>query len=156
MKNKKLRIGIVSGYFNPLHRGHIYMFNEAKLYCDLLYVIVNNDKQQKLKGSKQFMDERERAFIVGHLATNNSTVISIDDDKSVCKTIKIIYQMLSKDDSNTYDICFFNGGDQKNIKDIPEAEVCKELGIKMKFGIGGNKIQSSSTLLNEVIKNSMS
>ena len=46
---------IVSGYFNPLHKGHLELFQEAKERSDMLMVIVNSDLQRELKGSKEFM-----------------------------------------------------------------------------------------------------
>ena len=55
---------IVSGYFNPIHKGHIEYFNNAKALADELFVIVNNDHQRVLKGSKEFQQEQERVFIV--------------------------------------------------------------------------------------------
>ena len=58
---------IVSGYFNPIHKGHLEYFNNAKSQADKLFVIVNNDNQRKLKGSKDFQDENERMFIVSNI-----------------------------------------------------------------------------------------
>ena len=62
-----MRIVMVSGYFNPLHKGHIEYFNKSKEHGDKLYVIVNNDKQRELKGSKEFQNEDERMFIIKNL-----------------------------------------------------------------------------------------
>ena len=45
---------IVSGYFNPIHKGHFEYFNKAKALADELFVIVNNDHQRALKASKEF------------------------------------------------------------------------------------------------------
>ena len=53
---------IVSGYFNPIHKGHIEYFNNAKAMADELFVIVNNDHQRELKGSKEFQKEEERVY----------------------------------------------------------------------------------------------
>ena len=64
MKKKAI---IVSGYFNPLHKGHIEYLKNAKNLAHELFVIVNNDFQRELKGSKEFMDERERVLIVSNL-----------------------------------------------------------------------------------------
>ena len=58
---------IVSGYFNPIHKGHIEYFQNAKANGDKLFVIVNSDFQRVLKGSKEFQDEKERVFIVENL-----------------------------------------------------------------------------------------
>ncbi len=58
------KVIIVSGYFNPLHKGHLELFEKAKAQGDQLWVIVNSDLQRTLKGSKAFMDEQERLTIV--------------------------------------------------------------------------------------------
>ena len=82
---------IVSGYFNPLHKGHIEYFHKAKKHGDELFVIVNSDYQRKIKGSKEFMDEKERIFILNQLKIVDKTFISIDKDRTVCETIKLIH-----------------------------------------------------------------
>ena len=83
----KKKIIIVSGYFNPLHKGHIEYFHNAKSCGDLLFVIINNDSQRKLKGSINFMDEDERKIIIKELAIVDKAILSIDTDKTVCKTL---------------------------------------------------------------------
>ena len=140
MKQKAI---IVSGYFNPIHKGHIEYFNNAKANGDKLIVIVNSDHQRALKGSKEFQKEDERVFIVSNLKSVDKVFLSIDQDRTVCATIKHIYNQLSAD----YDIAFANGGDQNN-NSIPEVPVCLELGIELIDGLG-DKIQSSSWLLNK-------
>ena len=84
----KKRIIIVSGYFNPLHKGHIEYFKQSKSMGDLLYVIVNNDEQRKKKGSKKFMLEDERQIIINELKIVDKVYLSIDKDRSVSKTIQ--------------------------------------------------------------------
>jgi len=133
---------IVSGYFNPLHKGHIEYLKLSKKKGDILIVIVNNDFQRELKGSKKFMDEKERQLIIAELRVVDKVYLSIDKDKSVSKTIQKIYNELK----NEFELFFANGGDQDN-SSILESKVCKELNIKMIDGIG-SKIQSSSWLLN--------
>tara|TARA_B100000965_G_C19045200_1_gene521259 strand:+ start:66 stop:500 length:435 start_codon:yes stop_codon:yes gene_type:complete len=132
---------IVSGYFNPLHKGHIEYFHLAKSNGDKLFVIVNNDFQRKLKGSKEFMSEDERVLIVGELTITDQVFLSIDKDSRVCLTIEKIYNNYG----NKFEFLFANGGDQNN-ESIPENEICKKLGIKLIDGLG-DKIQSSSWLL---------
>jgi len=78
---------IVSGYFNPLHKGHIEYINSAKSLVDTLFVIVNNDQQRALKGSKEFQEETERLFIVSNLKAVDHAILSIDSDQTVCATI---------------------------------------------------------------------
>ena len=82
-----MNIVIVSGYFNPIHSGHIDYLQSAKKHGDLLFVIVNNDNQVKVKGSVPFMDEEERVSIVQNIKGVNSAIVSIDTDGSVCKTL---------------------------------------------------------------------
>ncbi|MBU0533568.1 MAG: adenylyltransferase/cytidyltransferase family protein [Candidatus Omnitrophica bacterium] len=125
----------VSGYFNPLHKGHVRYFKEAKKLGDCLIVIVNNDKQVKLKGSKPFMNQEERLEIVSSIRYVDKALLSIDKDKSVIQTLKLVKPDI-----------FAQGGD-RTIGNIPEKEICVQLGIKIVEMVGGGKIQSSSKLL---------
>ena len=138
MKKKAI---IVSGYFNPIHKCHIEYFNNAKANGDYLIVILNSDYQRALKGSKEFQNEDERVFIVSNIKSVDKVFLSIDQDRTVCKTLRHIHQQLSTD----FEIAFANGGDQNN-NSIPEVPVCHELGIELIDGLG-DKIQSSSWLL---------
>ena len=140
MKKKAI---IVSGYFNPIHKGHIAYFNNAKALCDVLFVIVNSDLQRDLKGTKEFQKEAERLFIVQNIKAVDTAIISIDEDRTVCKSIRFLYENYKE----IYDFGFANGGDQNN-NSIPEVPVCQELGIQLIDGLG-DKIQSSSWLLNK-------
>ena len=142
MSVKKKAI-IVSGYFNPIHKGHIEYFNNAKALADELFVIVNNDLQRGLKGSKEFQKEEERLFIVKNIKAVDKAILSIDKDRTVCKSIALI----AKNYGDQYALGFANGGDQNN-DSIPEAPICKELGIELIDGLG-DKVQSSSLLLNK-------
>ena len=132
---------IVSGYFNPLHKGHLELFEKAKASGDQLWVIVNSDHQRKLKGSKEFMDENERLIIVKAIGIVDKALISIDKDKTQCATLAD----LANKYSGEYELYFANGGDQNN-DSIPEIHVCIEKGIDLLEGLG-DKIQSSSWLL---------
>lgn len=138
MKEKAI---IVSGYFNPIHKGHLEYFHNAKLHADRLFVIVNSDHQRALKGSKEFQREDERLFIVSNIKPVDQAFLSIDEDRTVKQSIKKIVE----DHNDKYDFIFANGGDQNN-QSIPEAEICNELGVKLLDGLG-DKIQSSSWLL---------
>jgi cytidyltransferase-like protein len=137
----KKKAVIVSGYFNPVHKGHIEYFQKAKKFADELFVIVNNDCQRALKGSKEFQDERERIFIIENLRLVDKCFLSIDIDRTVIESIRKIHSEYS----NNYKLSFANGGDQNN-DTIPERPICEELGIKLLDGLG-DKIQSSSWLL---------
>lgn len=143
---EKQTIVVVSGYFNPVHKGHIKLFKDAKKLGTRLIVIVNNDKQVKLKNSVPFMNEVERAFIIENLKPVDIAYISIDTDKTVCKSLENLFT------KTHHNVLFVNGGDRKSVKDIPEAKICKKLGIKMVFNVGGKKTQSSSSLLSKVKK----
>jgi cytidyltransferase-like protein len=134
---------IVSGYFNPIHKGHIEYFQNAKKNGDKLFVIVNNDDQRELKGSKEFQDEKERVFIVSCLSMVDNCFLSIDKDRTVIESIKMIFSEFG----NEFQLAFANGGDQNN-DTIPERPICEKLGIELIDGLGG-KIQSSSWLLNK-------
>jgi cytidyltransferase-like protein len=132
---------IVSGYFNPIHKGHIEYFNKAKALADELFVIINNDHQRALKGSKEFQQEKERVFIVSNIKSVDNCVLSIDQDRTVCKTI----EKIALDFGADFNLSFANGGDQTN--DIcPERPICVQMGITLVDGLG-DKIQSSSWLL---------
>ena len=137
----KIKGIIVSGYFNPLHKGHLELFKKAKEFGDQLFVIVNNDSQRALKGSVEFMKQDERILIINALEITDKTFLSIDKDRSVSATIEQIYMSLG----NEYELYFANGGDQNN-SIILESNICRKLGIKLIEGLGG-KIQSSSWLL---------
>jgi cytidyltransferase-like protein len=132
---------IVSGYFNPIHKGHIEYFINAKALADELFVIVNNDNQRTIKGSKEFQDEQERVFIISNIKSVDHSVLSIDQDRTVCKTIENI----ALDFGEEYDLSFANGGDQNN-NTIPERPICDKMGITLVDKLG-DKIQSSSWLL---------
>ena len=138
MKKKAI---IVSGYFNPIHKGHLEYFNNARAMADELFVIVNNDEQRALKESKEFQLEEERMLIVSSLKPVNKAILSIDTDRTVCETIAKI----AKEYGNDYDLAFANGGDQNN-DTIPERAICEKMGIRLLDGLG-DKIQSSSWLL---------
>ncbi len=123
-----------SGYFNPLHMGHVRLLEEARKLGDRLVVIVNNDKQVALKGSKPFMNELERCEIVRALGCVDEVVLSLDEDRSVCKTLAMVKPDI-----------FAKGGDSTP-DNVPEQSLCDSMGTQIVFGVGGEKIQSSSWL----------
>ena len=131
---EKQKAIIVSGYFNPIHKGYLEYFNNAKAIADQLFVIVNNDHQRELKGSREFQDENERMIIV-------SNIKAVDTDRTVCKTIESISEQFGSE----FNLGFVNGGDQTN-EICPEKDVCNEFKIQLIEGLG-DKIQSSSWLL---------
>ena len=147
MNKMKKKAIIVSGYFNPIHKGHIEYFNNAKKLADKLFVIVNSDYQRLLKGSKKFQEEDERMFIVSNIKTVDKVILSIDKDRTVCKTLKLIFNKYQTE----YELFFANGGDQNN-DTIPERSICEKVGITLVDGLG-DKVQSSSWLLKNYEKN---
>jgi cytidyltransferase-like protein len=132
---------IVSGYFNPIHKGHLEYFNNSRALADELFVIVNNDVQRALKGSKEFQNQEERMIIVSNIKAVDKAILSVDEDRTVCATLKKIAQEYGRE----YELSFANGGDQNN-DTIPERPICEEMGIALIDGLG-DKIQSSSWLL---------
>jgi cytidyltransferase-like protein len=135
---------IVSGYFNPIHKGHLEYFNNAKTLADKLFVIVNNDFQRELKGSEEFQDENERMMIVSNIKAVDKAILSIDTDRTVRATIK----MIAEEFGFEYDLGFANGGDQNNAN-CPEKNICELMNVALIDGLG-DKIQSSSWLLKKL------
>jgi len=132
---KKPVIVAVSGYFNPLHVGHLEMIEKAKKLGDKLVAIVNSDYQVKLKGSVPFMNQSDRLKIISALRDVDQVFLSIDRDGTVCKSIAKIKPNI-----------FANGGDRKSLANVPELLVCRKFGIKMVDGLG-KKIRASSELI---------
>lgn len=132
---------IVSGHFNPTHKGDLDYFNNPKALADQLLVIVNNDHQRARNGSREFQDENERMIIVSNIKVLEKAILSIDTDRSVCATIKMIAEQFGEE----FDLGFANGGDQNN-DTITERSVCEEMNVAFINGFG-DKIQPSSWLL---------
>jgi len=126
---------VVSGYFNPLHVGHLEMISRGKKLGDKLIAIVNNDYQVALKGSVSFMNQTDRLKIVKALRDVDEVFLSIDKDKTVCKSLAKIKPDI-----------FANGGDRHSVGDVPEYPICQKLHIKMVDGLG-RKIRSSSKII---------
>lgn len=147
----KKKIVIISGYFNPIHGGHISNMKEAKKLGDELWVIVNNDKQQILKKGKIILDEKERMAIVSELKCVDHVVLAKDEDAVISESLKFIAEK-----NVGCEIIFAKGGD-RNVDNIPksESEICKKYNIKIVSGVGIDKVNSSSRiveLLGEKIK----
>jgi len=130
-----MKIVAVSGFFTVLHKGHIELFEEAKRLGDYLIVIVNNNAQQIKKKGELIHSCEDIKYMIERLGMVNECVISLDKDKTVCQTL----------DKLRPDI-FANGGDRV-ADNIPEYKICDLLKIQMVFGVGGDKINSSSEIL---------
>lgn len=143
------KIVITSGYFNPLHIGHINLIREAKKLGDFLVVIVNNDEQVKIKGSVPFMAEQERIEIVKALRYADDVILALDEDGTVAESLITIAKKYPD-----AELVFAKGGD-RNSGNIPENETkaCKDFNITVINGVGGGKVQSSSWLLKNAAKN---
>ena len=128
----KIRVA-VSGYFDPIHVGHLEYLKMAKELGDSLVVIVNNNYQCKLKKGKPFMDQNDRLEIVKALRFVDEVFLSIDKDRTVCKSLEAVRPNI-----------FANGGDRAT-SEVPETPICKKYNIKMVDGLG-DKIRSSSNL----------
>ena len=131
---------VVSGYFDPIHVGHLEMMKLAKQLGDELIVIVNNDKQAKLKKKKSYMSEDDRLKIVKAIRYTDAAFISVDEDKTVCGSLEKVRR-----NYKDYNIIFANGGDRHS-GEIPESKVCKKCDIEMIDGLG-DKIRSSSKIV---------
>ena len=143
-KNGK-RVVAVSGGFDPVHVGHVRMFEEAKKLGDELVVILNNDHWLRKKKRHIFMSEDERKEVIRAFGCVDRVVLTghgpDPEDMSVARELKKIKPAV-----------FANGGDRL-LDNTPEVRVCKEMGCKMAFGMGrGGKVQSSSWLLADYIK----
>jgi len=140
-----MRVVICSGYVNPLHSGHVKYLEEASRLGDHLVMIVNSDKQVEIKGSVPFMNQDERLKIVQALRCVDLAVISKSQDSTVCSDLALINLLKNEGDT----LVFAKGGDR--IKgNVPEEEICEKLGIEIVYGVGGEKITSSSELLEKV------
>jgi cytidyltransferase-like protein len=134
---------IVSGYFSPLHIGHLDMIEAGAALGDKLIVIVNNNEQQSAKKGKVIIDEVDRLRIVSALRAVDEALVAVDNDRTVCESIRQIARA-----HGDYDLIFANGGDRSSGKVVPEAVACEEFNIKMVFDMGGNTKADSSTRIN--------
>lgn len=132
----------MSGYFGPLHEGHLDLFEAARSRTGYLIVIVNNDRQQVLKKGRLIQSQSARARIVSSLKVADATYISVDDGPGIGDTFDLI-----RKDFPDAELEFCNGGDRKDESGIPpeELESGRRNGITMLYGIGGFEKADSST-----------
>ena len=131
---KQKKVVATSGYFDPLHHGHIDLFKLSKKLGDHLIVIINNDNQTIQKKGFVFMPASEKAKIIAEFSCVDSIFISIDEDQTQCKTLEYLKPHI-----------FAKGGD-RYIHEIPETPICRKHGIEIIDGVGA-KVQSSSDLI---------
>jgi len=141
-----MKTTIVSGFFNPLHGGHLDMIEAAAAMGDQLVVIVNNDVQQVLKKNKIILPQENRARLLKALRYVDEVIISVDDDPTVVKTLHLI-----ADTYPDHELTFANGGDRDSEKAIPEGDVARDRSITLVFGVGGTEKADSSTRINQAL-----
>jgi len=145
-----MKVVIISGYFNPLHGGHLDMIEAAAKMGDRLVIIVNNDEQQVMKKGKIILDQDNRARLMRALRDADDVIISIDKDPTQIETLKMVAEKYHGEQ-----LVFANGGDRHGEREIPETEVCKANGIELAFGVGtdvrGLVKPDSSTRINQAL-----
>ncbi|NNC79127.1 MAG: adenylyltransferase/cytidyltransferase family protein [Acidimicrobiales bacterium] len=134
---------IVSGYFSPLHAGHLDMMEDAATRGDTLIVIVNNNAQQEMKKGKVIVDESDRLRIVNAMRIVDHAFIAIDEDRTVSASLEKI-----AGEFPDHHLVFANGGDRSTGEVVPESAVCERFGIDMVFDMGGTEKADSSSRIN--------
>ena len=142
MENKIITV-VVSGGFDPVHIGHVRMFQEARALGDRLVVVLNNDNWLMLKKGFVFMPEAERKEVIEAFRAVDEVVLTKHEagttDMSICKALEELRPDI-----------FANGGDRK-LENIPEVATCEAIGCEMVFNVGrGGKVQSSSELAKKI------
>jgi D-beta-D-heptose 7-phosphate kinase/D-beta-D-heptose 1-phosphate adenosyltransferase len=146
MTKKSKKVVMVSGGFDPVHIGHVRMFEEAKKLGDELVVVINNDNWLHFKKGYAFMPEADRKEIIESFRVVDKVLLTSHEpntnDITVCRELELLRPHI-----------FANGGDRKENVPVPEYEVCKRLGIEMVFNVGhGGKVRSSSELVKRTQK----
>lgn len=146
-ENNKLRIAIVSGYFNPLHVGHLRMMVAARGLADRLLVLVNNDEQQLLKKGKIIQSIDHRLEIVRALRVVDEAVPTVDTDPTVRASLAA-----ARAEYPDAVLIFANGGDRSKPEEVAELDVCRQLDIELAFGVGGEDKADASSRINEMLE----
>ena len=155
-KKSKKKIVMVSGGFDPVHIGHVRLFQEAKKLGDELVVVINNDNWKRQKGKHVFMPEDERKEIIEAFACVDRVIITKQPKNPKGPKAMSVRKELKKIKPHI----FANGGDRDeedaknpNSSLYYDIETCRLLGIEMVFNIGhGGKVQSSSWLVEKSVQ----
>ena len=137
-------IVIVSGGFDPLHSGHLNLFSSASTVGDLI-VAVNSDQWLINKKGRRLLPFYERRLIISELSDVEDTVAFDDSDGTACDAIQQVVDRFPN-----RKIIFANGGD-RDLNNVPEANLCRELGAELYFAVGGDKVASSSDFLADYV-----
>jgi len=141
------KVAIVSGYFNPMHIGHLQMIKAARALAPHLVVIVNNDQQQLLKKGRILMTEDDRLAIVAELRSVDEAFVAVDSDSAVAESLRTVRERYPD-----AELLFCNGGDRDPDQDaVPSAEarLADEIGLQLVYGVGGEDKADSSSRINE-------
>mgnify|MGYP001366828580 CR=1 FL=1 len=142
-----MAIVVVSGGFDPLHKGHISYFSEAKNLGDKLIVALNSDEWLKNKKGKAFMPFSDRKSVIENLNMVDDVIDFKDDNLGSCSNALVKIKKTYPNEK----IIFCNGGDRTEAN-IPEENID---GVEFRYGVGGKeKINSSSWLIKDYINNS--
>ena len=146
---KKYDYALVSGGFDPVHIGHLRMFQDAKNLSNKVILLLNNDEWLIKKKGKPFMSQNHRKEILDEFKSIDEVIIQDSSEKSSSQAIE---EFVRRNPNKK--ICYCNGGDRSNIKNILEAAICEKLNIRLEFGVGGEeKIESSSKLTKNYLGN---
>ena len=149
MLEKPARASIVSGFFSPLHHGHLDLFEAAQARSGHLIVIVNNDRQQILKKGRLVQSEGPRTRIVSALRIVDAVYLAVEDGPGIDGT----FDQIRRDYPDT-ELEFCNGGDRRSIATLPDEEIAsaERNRIALLYGIGGTDKADSSSRIIEAIE----
>jgi glycerol-3-phosphate cytidylyltransferase/D-beta-D-heptose 7-phosphate kinase/D-beta-D-heptose 1-phosphate adenosyltransferase len=142
--DRPARASVVSGYFNPLHPGHLDLFEAARARTGYLVVIVNNDVQQVLKKGKVIQPEADRVRIVRSLRVVDDALLAVEDGPGMDGSFDVVRAAYPDTELE-----FCNGGDRKDLDSLPteEVEAARRNDIRLVYGVGGfEKVDSSSRI----------
>ena len=142
--DRPARASVVSGYFNPLHPGHLDLFEAARARSGYLVVIVNNDRQQVLKKGKVIQPEADRLRVVRSLRVVDDALVAVEDGPGMDGSLDAVRAAYPDTELE-----FCNGGDRKDLDTLPAEEIAaaRRNDIALVYGVGGfDKADSSSRI----------